>query len=107
MKINLNTPLIHFDGKPIENQNGSMTAATAIIDALMGMYKDEDNLPAMKKVMRHTLAVKIYEAKEKPPVEVSIEELSEIKTLVGKFYGPAVVGPVYKILEERATNATE
>ena len=33
------------------------------------------------------------------PVDLTIEEAAEIKKLVGKAYGPVVVGRVYEIFE--------
>lgn len=115
MKINVKKPLIHFDGKPIalQNKDGSLkenvTLGVACIDVLMTVFEDEKNLSGHKKMARHKLAEKIYNAGETEDgiVDFSIDELSELKMMIGKAYGPILVGPIYRILENKPKVVSE
>ena len=125
MKIDFNQPIRDLEGNPIEETeeiqvvthiNGKpevtrqvkkvfdkdgavklVTLKAVCATALTAVFKDEQNLPAEKKVLRFTLAQKIVATKE--AIELNPEEVVMIKKLVGKMSGPLVVGQVYNILK--------
>jgi hypothetical protein len=67
-------------------------------EALLATFPDEQGLGGKEKVERFLLAMKITDGLL--PVEISIEEAAQIKMLVGKAYGPLVVGRVWEVLDK-------
>jgi hypothetical protein len=62
---------------------------------LMGSFEDEKNLAGDKKLERWTLAQKINGGN----TEVVAEDVTLLKLLIGKGFGPRVLGPAYLVLE--------
>lgn len=97
MKLNFSTPILGLDGQPIKNAKGEdATIGSVAIEALMAVFPDEQNLLGADKLHRWRLAKLASKGGEQ---EVIQEDMTLLKTLVGKAYGPAVVGPVYEIIE--------
>lgn len=88
----------------IENGNPKMTGGKpltldiAVATALQNNYQDEQNLEPTMKLARFMLALKVY--KSTTPVEVTIEELGYIKTVLNKQYGTLVYARAAKLLEK-------
>jgi len=78
-----------------------LTLKDACINALLSTPQDERNLTGVKKFIRYSLATKISNDEN---VELTNEEIVEIKALVGKMYATVVVGRVYEILEGVTTD---
>lgn len=83
-------------GRPIEEEKGARTLRSTLEDALNVLYQDEQNLDPQKKFERHLLAVRVH-GEDEP--DFTVEELSLFKTLTGKRYSPAVMGPVWLMLD--------
>lgn len=79
-----------------------MSLKRAAVNALQAMFEDERNLDGAEKLKRWQLAMKVHAGGE---VELTIDDLALIKRLVGKLYGPAVVGPVWSALEAKSESA--
>ena len=97
MKIAFNQLILDLNNKPLESNGQPFTLRNAAQEALLATFADEPNLPAVEKIKRFTLAQKIAPMQV---VEISIEEAATIKELVGKAYGPLIVGRVYALIEE-------
>jgi hypothetical protein len=96
MKIDLTQELKDFDGKVIPSASGkSAKVKGVVIDALIATYQDEANLGGEEKLKRWELASKI----NKGDFDLTAEDIVLAKKLVGKAYGPLVVGQVWNILE--------
>jgi hypothetical protein len=96
MKVDFNRGLIDLEGEVIKNAKGeSATLKGVTIDALLVAYQDEQNLSGEDKVKRFALASKINKGTD----EVTVEEISLIKKLIGKAYSALVVGQAWDILE--------
>jgi len=72
-----------------------VTLRTAVVNALLAQFQDEKSLSGEEKLKRWDLARKVHGGCD----TLEVEEVALIKTLVGKAYGVAVVGPVYTMLE--------
>ncbi len=120
MKIDFNQNLNGLDGKPLENpvkfrmnekgdglaigENGQpiviqkepIQLATVCINALMS-NKQGENVDGVEKVSRYILAMKIRQSNG--PIDVTAEEVSKIKILLGEFMGTLIVGSAWEILE--------
>lgn len=94
MKINFNTELKTIDGKSL---NPPATLKDAVVNALLSLLDDERHIPGEEKAKRWILATRIYSNPEN--VELTVEEVAMIKSLVGKAYPPLIVGQAWKILE--------
>ena len=106
MKINLQTPLLDFQGRNLPQtyfgvrSNNPVNFAFVAVTALGTAFQDEKNLSEIEKVKRYDLAVKLLYAEE---VELTIEEAGLIKKCVGKLGSPMVYGQVDRILEGKDT----
>ena len=96
MLIDFKKPILDLKGEPMKNGENPFLLGMACQEALTATFQDEQALPAPEKVKRFMLALKIEGAL---PVDVSIEDAAEIKKLVGKAYGPLIVGRVYEIFD--------
>jgi hypothetical protein len=94
MKLNLNKPIKDLDGNIIEK----ITAKSLIRDALVTLGEDDKNLSGEAKYTQFSLALRITEAGD-GEVELSSEEITKIKALVGRMFYPLVVGRLFDILE--------
>ena len=65
------------------------------VKALSMVYQDEQSLSGEEKFKRYDLAMKI----KADPVDLEVEEISLIKKLIGKAYGPVIVWQAWNILE--------
>lgn len=89
--------LTGFDGKELTDSDKPITLGIICVNALRGTFKGEEDLSGVEKEKRYRLARKIYDQGE---VEVSAEEITLLKTLIGKGYPVDIVGPAYELLEE-------
>jgi hypothetical protein len=65
------------------------------VEALQANLPDEQNMGGEEKLARFQIAKKVAAGGEQ---DLTPEEVSKIKLLVGRCYGPVVVGRAYEIL---------
>jgi len=99
MKVQFGAVLKSITGEPLfemaeDGKKEDVTLKRAVINALMAILPDEKNIGGEEKLKRYLLAQKIQGGN----LEVTPEEVTMIKQLVGKVYGTAVVGPAFKLL---------
>lgn len=82
----------------VDGEQRPMTLRAVSVNALMGQYQDEPHLTGDEKFRRFQLAVRITEGDQ----DVSAEEVTLLKRLIGKAYTPMIVGPAYLALERDA-----
>jgi hypothetical protein len=88
------------DAEDVEMKDTKGNAATlrgVCVEALLASYEDERALAGEEKLKRWELAMKIKKAQD--PADLSVEEISLIKKLIGKAYGALVVGQAWSMLE--------
>ena len=73
-----------------------LTLRVALTNALVAQFDDEQKLPGEEKVARWTLAQRVHRDNA---VELSAEEVSLAKKLIGRAYGAIVVGPAHALLD--------
>lgn len=98
MIINFEQKLKTIDGKNLilpNSQDGTLKYFAC--EALQLTFQDERDLDPNKKCLRWLLATRIYANPTK--IDLTVEEIAEIKKLIGKAYGPLVVGQAFLILE--------
>lgn len=118
MIINLAEPILNLDGSevhhageqifdgtsPVTDNTGNLafkrgkarTVGSSMIEALTSVYQDERDLPGPKKFERYQLAQKLYDKKS---TDISVDDAKLIKDLVGKAYGPVILGPIFLAIE--------
>lgn len=97
MKINFDAKILDLNSKEIVDQNNkSTTLGTVASQALMAAFPDETNLEASEKVKRFKLSLKVVKGGSQ---DISVDDVSELKKLIGKAYGPLVVGRAYDLIE--------
>lgn len=99
MKIDFSIPLTDFSGEPIwltpEKDKGT-TLKDVVLGALLSTFNDEQTLAATEKIRRYRLALQV---EKNNGYDFKSEDVAEIKRLIGKAYGPLVVGRAYDIIE--------
>lgn len=98
MKRDFSTILIGIGGQKIlDGDQQPLTLGVAAVTALVASYPDEPNLTGEGKFKRWLLAERLANG---GVIEVSAEEVTLIKQLIGRGYPPLVVGPAYLALEK-------
>lgn len=101
MKIDFSQQLKDLDGDVIIDDSKkdkpiTLTLGKIAIGALTASYVDEPNLSGEDKLTRYQIAMKIKEGGE---VDLTIEEISEVKKLIGKYGAVLIVGQAYQMIE--------
>jgi hypothetical protein len=81
------------DGRTTEND---LTLKTAIVNSLTAIYNDEKP-NGEESFKRGQLAHRVYKTEHE--LDLSAENIADIKRLIGKYYGPAIVFAAWTILE--------
>jgi len=104
MEISFDVFLKNFRGETVKHvkKEGEkevvedLSLKSACVEALMGVYQDEQALSGEDKIKRYALAEKIFlEGK----VDLNAEDIALLKKLVAKMFSPVVVGPAWRLLE--------
>lgn len=96
MKINFAAPIRDIKGEPIVENEKAVTLGSVSCQALLASYPDEPNLSGKEKAERFVLGVLFSLEQEE---DISVEDVALLKKLIGKAYGPLVVGRAYEIIE--------
>lgn len=108
MKVDFTPKLVSITGESLEvmEKRGTkeklvqMTLGSACSEAMLGMGPDDAKETGKSKFERWEIASKIVKAeKSKKAIEMTVEDISQIKKRIGQMFGPLVVGPVYTVLE--------
>jgi len=98
MLRNFNLAILDMAGNAIKDEeNKAVTLGTVCVNALLSTAQS-DTTPGQEKAARYKLAMKIHG--EAGDVDVTAEDISRMKDLCGKIYGPLVVGRVWELLEQ-------
>lgn len=98
MKINFDSNIKGLDGKDLATETGTATLSSIVTGALIANYHDEQFLPGMEKFKRAQLAQRVYAGGD---IDFSVEELTLIKELVGKYATPLVVLQIFKLIDKK------
>jgi len=66
MRIDFTRPLFDFSGEVLRDGDKPLVLGVVTVNALMGIYPDEQNLDGREKVRRYRLATSIYSANGPP-----------------------------------------
>ncbi len=100
MQRNFTTPIKNLDGRPLKEGDREVTLASIAVNALLTPYEDERNLSGDDKVKRFKLAQAIHDAQGE--IEVTVEQVALLKSLIAKAYTPLIVGQAWAVLESEA-----
>lgn len=96
-RINLSKSFVDLKNKSIENEGQLFTLKDAITQCLLIEFPNETP-DAEDKVKRFKLAIKVNGATE-DSIELSAEDISLIKKVIGKSFGALIVGQAFDFLE--------
>lgn len=96
MQINFSAKILDLKGEVINDGADDLTLGSISCTALVSSYPDEPNLPADEKVKRFRLA---QVAVDGGVQEVKLEDIAALKKLIGRAFGPLVVGRAFDIIE--------
>jgi len=99
MKIDFGQELLGIDGKPIMDPQSqeAIRLNSVCINALMGQLEEDSKVAGEKKLARWTLACRVQNGKG--PIDMTAEEIADIKDRVGKAFAPVIVGPAFLALD--------
>jgi hypothetical protein len=98
MKIDFDKPILGFKGEAIRDGETDFTLGFVASSALLASFPDERDLDGKEKYKRYKLADKISSANGSG-VDLSAEEITDLKKLIGKAFAPLVVGRAYDLLD--------
>lgn len=100
MKIDFSQQPKALAGDTFKNEkNESLTLSDVCIEGLNRPHPVEDQrLTGEQKFKRWDLSRRIYKATE---VEVSAEEIADLKKCIGLHFPPSIVGPCFEMLEAK------
>ena len=97
MMVDMNRKFVDMDGKDIMTPDGKLfTLRDAAKTALISAYQDEQSLSGEDKYARYETCMKIAPSGQS---ELSIEDISLIKQLIGKAFAAMIVGQAWDMLE--------
>ncbi len=99
MQIDFTKTMQNIDGNDFVNEGKKVTLKDITINSLLGVYDDERALDPQIKFRRGLLAQRIYANSKE--IDLTVEEIAEVKKLIGKNYGPLFVVQAWQILEGR------
>lgn len=93
---NLDVTVLDMDDNPVQKEKGiPLLLKDVAITALNGNYADEQSLSGEEKFKRFDLAMKVNKGGEQ---DYTPEEIVLIKRIIGKAYGPLIVGRAFEVL---------
>ena len=102
MKINVTQVLKNINGDDLiePNEKGEVQPVllrTVLVNALMIPVEKDTGV---QKVEKYSLAIDIQKNDE---IEITAEQATMLKEVVGKPYGPVIVGPVFNLLDGKSS----
>ena len=98
--IDVTQVICEFDGEPLavgeEGKEQILTLRLVCTRSLTAILRQDEGVGGEEKLRRGMLAERIYVNDE---VELKAEEISLVKELVGRLYGPLVVMRVWRMLD--------
>jgi hypothetical protein len=96
MEINFSKNLRDLDGEDLIEKGQPINLKTVCVNALLAQFRDETDIDGIEKVKRYKLSTKIYDSNGN--IDLSSEEISLIKKLVGKAFSTIIVGQAFDML---------
>jgi hypothetical protein len=96
--------VLNLDGKPMKYMNDGAESNLSVKQAIrLGLTAslEEEKAKGDDKFKHFTLATKVMAVKNGNDLELTAEDITQIKERVGKFWGAEVVGFIYNILEAK------
>jgi len=97
MKINFGAEMLDLEGKPLQEGGKALTLGSVCCTVLTMVTPDSQNESGESKVKKFSLAMLAVTNQEQ---EITPEQFTELKGLIGKAYGPIVVARAWAILDE-------
>lgn len=101
MKVNFDIVIRDLKGIAIKDGDIDFRLSDVACTALLAPYPDEKDLDGKTKIRRFKLAEKIAGANG-AGVDLSVEDIADLKLLIGKAYAALIVGRAYQILDPEA-----
>jgi hypothetical protein len=106
MKIDFEQKILQLSGEEMRTEKGeAFTLRNACVVSLDAMTEEMKRLSADEKYIRGQLAARIYRTKE--PINLKAEEISILKDVIGKIYGPHIVHEAWDLLDPTEESGDE
>lgn len=98
MKIDFTKTINDLEDRPMkESESTELTLKTVACNALTAVFSDEQNLSGLEKSKRGLLAIRIFSNPSN--VDLDSEEVTLVKSVIGKGYSSLVVARAWEIME--------
>jgi hypothetical protein len=99
MRIDFGRQLVAINGEPMtDGADGTeVTLRLVCVNALLADMESDRGATGVQKMGRWTLATRIFNANG--PLDMTVEEVTEIKDRVGKAFATGIVGPAFALLD--------
>jgi hypothetical protein len=101
MRVDLSAVIRGLKGEAIRDGKDDLVLGTVCCGALLTPFPDENGISIDEKVRRFKLSVRICNGGTQ---DLSSEDVTLLKQLVGKAYPPLTVGRVFEILDPESTS---
>lgn len=98
MKRNFNKPVLGFNGKPLTDSNKKPQTMGDLIALQLYSVGVNDSATPEKKLQAYRLLSRLTDAKGE--IEITTEEGTLIKEVVGRAYAAGVYGQIYDYIEK-------
>lgn len=95
MKVNFDKIVTNLDGSEIIDVGVPVNLKQVMVNLLLMSYKDEETLSGAEKFKRGELARKVFYGED-----FTVDELADIKKIIGKGGSSLVVWHVYSIIDK-------
>jgi hypothetical protein len=97
MKINFNQEIKTIEGETIPKQGSEKEFLKLIDVAINALLTFDEKSTGEEKFKRYNIAKEIHSNLNE--IDLRLEDIAMIKSLIGKIYSPLVVGQTWKMLE--------
>lgn len=94
MRIDFNKEMMDLEGKPLKDGDEIIKLKKICVNSLLA---NDDKIDGTEKLKRFQLASKI----SKGTMDISVEDITLIKSMVGKYFSTIIVGQVYEYFENK------
>jgi len=109
MKRNFDTTFKQLNGDDLKDGGAATAGVDAVlslkvvsVNSLLAPFEVDKNLSGEEKLRRYLLATKIHAGGE---VDLTAEDISLLKLLIGRGYSALIVGQAFLMLESDASSA--
>jgi hypothetical protein len=105
MRRDFTQPILNLDGTPGKVGDEPITLQTLAMSALNTITEEDRTLTGSERAKRFDIMQRIYARPRE--VDLTAEQITLLKNLIGKMFAPLAVGRAYELLEQEPKAVSE